>query len=402
MARLLSGLERGEPPLDSDLLAAMTVGRDLWLDRYRANILETLLPEPPEGAGSSKVKVLVGPEGCGKSHLLRCAAQDAVDLGYQVAHLSARDIGHRLNDIRGLYRTVAARLDLERLVDGLCRKVVDGLGYRDIYGGYGALVPLLEERGIPPEDARRDIREEIGKAFRNTDLLPGFAAFASRVVRARLIQGRTELAALYLKWLKGAKLERSEKTQTGQFDVLQKSTARAWLTSLSNLLRLGGARGLVVVIDDLDILIETDPITSKPAYSKAQAQDTLELIRQLIDEAEVLPHFALLLAARPDVVENMSRGFKGYEALWMRLQTGLVASPRFNALADLVDVARHLDSMGPKLPSTVSDRLAEALHQSGFGQRPRPGSWGSAAWPLRQAVVETAALVSAEEEDFVS
>ena len=86
----------------------------------------------------------------------------------------------------------------------------------------------------------------------------------------------------------------------------------------------------------------------------------------------------------------------------MRLQTGLVASPRFNALADLVDVARHLESMGPRLPSTVSDALAEALHQNGFGRRPRPGSWGSGTWSLRHAVVETAALFAAEEEDFGS
>jgi hypothetical protein len=74
--------------------------------------------------------------------------------------------------------------------------------------------------------------------------------------------------------------------------------------------------------------------------------DICELVRQLIDDTEVLSNFLFLLSGRKNVIEDHRRSFRYYDALWIRLQTGLADYERFNPLADLVDVDKHLTSQG--------------------------------------------------------
>ena len=363
----------------------MTLGREVWLDPFRRFQLEAFLP-----AGGSKVKVLVGSGGSGKSHLLRCLGQDARDLGYAVVELSARELGHRLGDLPALYRTLARSLDLGGLVDRLCQQVASHLGYGREYPGSGPLWPFLSERGIPVEEARRDIREAAAELFRPADLAPAFATFAQRVVRARLVQDSEELVRLLLGWLSGDKHDRQQKLRTGQFEVLRKPSARTWLTSLIGLLRLAGWKGLIVTIDDLEVMVERGPGSNRWAYTVAQAQDTLELIRQIIDDAEVLGHFALILAGREPLLEDTRRGFKSYEALWMRLQTGLVKLPRFNSLADLVDVERMQQVLGEDFPEQVARRVTLLLDDLDVPRSSRSPQAPADGWSLREAVVAAA------------
>ena len=64
----LEDLKSGVPPSNAGLLAGMTQGREDWLDRFQEYYLYNFIRR---GHGS-KVKVLVGSEGTGKTHLLRC------------------------------------------------------------------------------------------------------------------------------------------------------------------------------------------------------------------------------------------------------------------------------------------------------------------------------------------
>ena len=58
----------GQPPLNDELLTMMTLGRELWLERVREYYLANYI-----GSGGSKVEFLVGSEGSGKTHLVRCS-----------------------------------------------------------------------------------------------------------------------------------------------------------------------------------------------------------------------------------------------------------------------------------------------------------------------------------------
>ncbi|MBU6428562.1 MAG: DUF2791 family P-loop domain-containing protein [Cyanobacteria bacterium REEB65] len=389
----LTKLRAGTPPDDPRLLGQLTLGREIWLDPFRRHQLETYLR-----AGGSKVKVLVGPQSCGKSHLLACVAQDARDLGYAVVALSARSLPHRLGDLPALYRTLAQQLDLHDLVSRLCGRVVAHLGHAADYSGSGSLVPLLTRHGLPPEEARREIREATAAVFQGADVAPSFLSFLHRVVRARLVSDNGELVRLLIGWLQGEKHDRAQRGRTGQFETLRKPTARAWLVSLVNLLRLGGIAGLAVLVDDLEALVERSPATGRYTYSVAQAQDTLELIRQIIDDTEVLGHFVLLLAGKPAMIEDPKRGFKSYEALWMRLQTGLVPGDRFNCLADLVDVAKLQAELGADLPDRLARRVTLVLDDLGLRRTSDIPRGPADGWSLRAAVVAAAGRFAPPDE----
>ena len=316
----------------------MTKGRAVWLDIFRRHYLYNYI-----ACGGSKVKVLVGGEGTGKTHLLRCVSTDAAQLGYATVSLSARDITRRLNDLPNLYRVIAREIDQQQLVRGLCRSVAVRLGYgEDRYSGEGKLLPLLIEGGLPRYDAEREIRNTAAKMFRQVDFGPSFVTFAYTVAREGLIEGQgAEAFGMQLRWLTGEKLNRQEQHETGLLEQLKKVNARYWLNSLIHLLRLAGMTGLVVSIDDLEVMTERSQETGRFVYPPAAIKDTCEIFRQMIDDVELLNGFVLLLGGRRQIIDDERRGFKSYEALWMRLQTGLVPSARFNPYADVVDVDAH-------------------------------------------------------------
>lgn len=98
----IQDIRLGQPPVNDELLTRMTLGRELWLERVREYYLVNYI-----ASGGSKVKVLVGSEGSGKTHLLRCVQHDAKTLGYETVYLCARDYDdYRLNNLPSLYRAI--------------------------------------------------------------------------------------------------------------------------------------------------------------------------------------------------------------------------------------------------------------------------------------------------------
>lgn len=53
----------------------MTLGSELWLERFQEYYLANYI-----ASGGSKVKLLVGGEGSGKTHLFHCIQQNAKTL----------------------------------------------------------------------------------------------------------------------------------------------------------------------------------------------------------------------------------------------------------------------------------------------------------------------------------
>lgn len=349
----------GQPPVSEDLLTAMTLGRDRWLDHLRDHYLANYIAD-----GGSKVKVLVGGKGTGKTHLLRCVLQDAKSVGYQTVYLSARE--YRLNDLLGFYRAIVKQLDKEQLVKGLCQLVLKKLGYGQYDDRDNILSILTEDQGLTRDLAVHEIKRAIGLTLRDVDFGSSFRAFAHHVISNRLISGNEESVRVALRWLSGEKLERHHKQATLLFERLQKANARYWLNSLIRLLHLAGMSGLVVAIDDLEAMTERHPETRRFKYTASAIKDTCELFRQIIDDVELLDHFLLLLAGRRDMIEDDRRGFKSYEALWMRLQTGLLPIDRFNPLADIVDADVHLVANGKHFSDQVQARLRVLFQEAGY------------------------------------
>lgn len=393
----LENLRSGKPPLDRALLAEMTLGEEHWLDRFKEHYLYNYLAQ-----GGSKVKVLVGRAGSGKTHLLRCVEQDARDLGYEVVYLSAPEMGKRLNDLPNLYRVMVEKIDKEKIIKGLCCRVARDLGYyQEHYDGSQPLLPILVEKECHPvSEAKRLIRQAVGNTFRALDAGPSFVAFCYNVVTSRMVTGNINTLNVAVKWLCGHNLERHEKKTTGLYERLQKSNARAWLNSLVQILKMAEMTGLVLMIDNLEIMTERLPNTKRFAYTRNAVKDTCELIRQFIDDGELLPGFLLILAGRREIIEDEMRGLKSYDALWMRLQTGLIPSKEFNPYCDIVDVDAHLRVNGPDFPGKVAERLNQIFRTAGYKRKYKELPDLNLHSKLRAQVMENALLVEKEATDY--
>lgn len=396
LVRLRSGL----PPHDRVLLKEMTLGKELWLGPMYEHLLENFIFE-----GGSKVKVLVGDQGTGKTHLLRHVEADARDLGYETVFISLRDANWRLSDIVSLYTTIADQIDREAIVRGLCRRVASALGYgSDEYDGSVPLFPLLIEKGGLTKDvARRELVSGVSRALassegdeQESDLSPSFLAFAYTMIASRMMEGKTEIDEICWKWFSGEKLEPHERVR-GLYDRLTKPTGRVWIYSLINLIRLSGRSGLVLLLDDMEALTERDPATNRYRYTPNAAKDTYELVRQLIDDAGLLQHLMVMMAGRTAIIEDERRGLKSYTALWMRLQTGLVSKESFNPFADMVDADRHLRKAGADgFADSVAKHLRSVLSAHGVHVRFRDIPTLESSSPLRRMVMETALMTEME------
>ena len=157
--------------------------------------------------------------------------------------------------------------------------------------------------------------------------------------------------------------------------------------------------GVVLLIDDLEALTERSPETHRLMYTPNAAKDTFELIRPLIDDTELVQHFLLVMAGRPEAVEDERRGIRSYEALWMRLQTGLVPAEQFNPWADMISADRHLAAVAGNAPigERIAQRLSAILERDDLSRRYRELPELETASPIRRAVMETAHMIDGEE-----
>ena len=387
-------LKKGEPPIHPDVLKAITIGQELWLDFFNEYHLYNFIYQ-----GGSKVKVVVGSQGSGKTHLLRCIEQDSRDQGYTTVFFSLRDYQFKLNDLPTLYKTIVSHIDQEELIRGLCRKTASALGYdRSKYDGSERLLPQMVEDGMMQVTAEKEIRNTTSQVFKDADFGSSFSAFAYTVVKERMIRGQNSTLSTALRWLSGEKLERHERQSTYLFEKLQKSNARYWLNSLIRLLKLAGWNGLVVLIDDVDVITSRSPETAHYYYTPNAIKDVCEIIRQLIDDTELLNSFVLILSGRYPMLEDEKRGFKSYEALWMRLQSGLVSVNRFNPFADIVNMDDFLKALGDQLEPKLIAKINALFLSAGYERKFREAlPVSSSISGFRAVVMENALLMNKKE-----
>jgi hypothetical protein len=384
---------QGQPPKHYTLLDEMTLCRDAYLDFVEEYYLKNYIIN-----GGSKVKLLVGPEGWGKTHLLRFIQNDAKKMGYQTVSISLQDQKKVLN-IVDLYKQCASSVDQDLLSAGLCRQAGKELGYsEDKYNGIKPMLPILIEEGLTRGEAIREIRKAVKRITRKSDLNPSFNVFVYNLLADRLIDNSSKGDEVYWKWFKGDKLEYYEKKSSHLFDKLNRINARVRLYSLIRLVQLSGSNGLVLLIDNLDVMTQRDPETQRYRCTPNAAKDIYELFRQLVDAAELLEYFFVVIAGRPEILSDERRGLKSYEALWQRLRTGLISSEHFNRFADMVDVGQLIKDAGgmDKFAKDANDRLREIIEENGLKLKYKNIPPLKTESPLRQRLSETANMIELE------
>ncbi len=380
----LERLEKGLPPGRGAFLKKMTAGldpltaflSDQYLDHYIC-------------LGGSKMKFVTGRSGSGKTHFSMRMLDEAADRGFITVSFSAKDVW--LHDFREIYLEILRQCDIEHILQGCADQIVRELGYDPAQIGPGkSFMDHLSEKGEADPISRGEIRSALRTYFTKNPLLDNnFACCCSILTGGILGHPVLEPASrdLVLSYLYGDK-----SVKLGQLRTLglspsrvTKVNARHLLRSLAEVVHLAGYKGLIVSVDDLEMVMNR-AAGSAMRYTKLRRNDAFESIRQLIDDIDNMRYIMFLFGFERGLMDNENTGFKTYQALWMRIQNEVV-STRFNRFADIIDldryaeesytedvliemsgkIARVLTDLGRSVKMLDREKAGELLERSKFG-----------------------------------
>jgi hypothetical protein len=344
---------------------------DFWKEKYLASYL---------AGGGSKIKFLTGRPGSGKTHFLEILAREAENMGYISISLSALELW--IHDFKEIYTAILHEVKLLDRLRLCSREVIRQLGYNpeavpedisfaDYLSGQGKLDPLT----------RREIREQLEKLFLSNPLIDNNFALACAMLTGGIL-GHPNLEEasrkLLLLWLEGsreAKLSSLRRLGLSP-NKITKYNARHMLRSLVEVCCLAGYKGLVISIDNLEVMVGAAGSQTDLRYTRMKREDAYESIRELIDEIDTLRHTMFVFAFDRSLMDDDIRGLKSYQALWMRIQNEIEGA-RFNRFADIVDLDRLIDEVyTPENILKMSARLAQVINR--FGERVTPISLSKA------------------------
>lgn len=335
--------------------------------------------------GAGKVKFLRGKAGAGKTHFLRHLELQAAVQGYVT--VSVDGLAVRLSTVDELYRVVASRVPWDELVDRCALAVIrDRLGYQEFQQ------PVPEFRAWAEENHGRNfaklkvyIREETDKWLGDLDLDAAWAAAVGGWVQRRLA-GETEIDEAWPAWLRGEKVGARARWALGVNGNIDRYNARAMLLSLAVLAKGAGYRGLVVLIDNLDVMARPKRVENIPYYTRTTREQAFEMFRELIDQTWHAAHLLIVAAGAPELFENTKTGFPSYPALWSRIWSEVV-SRQLDRFADLIDLDRlwQQDAAGrARLVEVWRARRSPAVERPG----PERATWGLEWSVVRRTVAK--------------
>ncbi len=306
-----------------------------WLDFLTSHYLDGYIAQ-----GGSKVKFLIGPAP-GKTEFLKDLVRRARDKGYEAAYVDLRSA--RLQQFQTLYGLAVAGIRVDEIVQDLAHALIRRLGYdpSQIRGDGSFYGWAVGERQRVPEVLKREVIDAMELVWREVSLAGSFrsAVFGLVLRRLGLLPASFEEERVLHAWLQAEPLRIAETRRFQIYQRINRYNARLMLKSLLHLITFTGRKGLVVGLDNLDVLLERHPETGRRRYTRAGRDDAYESIRQLIDEIDALPNTWFFFAGGQELLDDDLSGLRSYTALWLRIQEEVYSS-RFNQFLDLVETPR--------------------------------------------------------------
>jgi len=213
-----------------------------------------------------------------------------------------------------------------------------GVTFADYLSGMGEFDAII----------KKEIRNQLRSYFLKNPLIDNNFAVACSLLTGGILGHpvlETSAKELLLNWLTGSnQIRLAEVRRLGLSPSrVTKFNARHMLRSLLAVHHLAKRPGILVTVDDMDILVGKGAMDTI-RYTKLKREDAYECIRELIDEIDTLQHIMFVFAFDRRLIDDEIAGLKSYQALWMRVQNEIV-SDMFNYFTDIID----LDSLGKRI-----------------------------------------------------
>ncbi|MDO5425783.1 MAG: DUF2791 family P-loop domain-containing protein [Eubacteriales bacterium] len=326
---------------------------DFWQEKYLQEYIRD---------GGSKIKFVTGRQGSGKTHFLQLMTNLAQKEHYKTVQFSARDVW--MHDFREIYIEIFNQCDIMECLEAASHYLIREMGFdhQEIPQGM-RFIDYLSQNGMGDAITKREIRAQLKQIFLENPMLDNNFALACSMLTGSILGYpvlEEQNKELLLAWLGGDRTVKLSQLRAMDFypSRITKYNARHMLRSLAEIIRMGGYSGLLIAIDDLEILISRSSL--EPIhYTKMKREDTYESIRQLIDDIDSMKNIMFVYAFDRKLMDDENAGLKSYQALWMRIQNEIVGE-RFNRFADMVDLDRlAAQEYTPEVILAMSESIAE-------------------------------------------
>ncbi len=245
---------------------------DFWTEHY----LKEYVRE-----GGSKIKFVTGRPGSGKSYFLRLMKEEAKHLDYLTVSFSATEVW--LHDFKEIYLEILNQCDIMQCLKKCADQIVISMGYDPEEIGEGrSFLDMLSAQGMGDALTKREIRQQLRSMFLQNPLMDNNFAIACSLLTGSILGHpllEQQNQELLLGWLSGDKTVKLSLLRTLGLSParITKYNARHMLRSLSEVIRIGGYSGLLVMIDDLEILQSRSGMDGIH-YTRLRREDTYESI----------------------------------------------------------------------------------------------------------------------------
>ncbi|MCL2058150.1 MAG: ATP-binding protein [Oscillospiraceae bacterium] len=399
----ISRIKSGVAPGHAAIVGDMTLGINFLAEFWETNYLSKYIP-----CGGNRIQFITGRQGSGKTHMIeyllsRAGGGDSVGgnsaVGhYKIASFSARKIW--VHDFKEIFFEVLRQCDLEDCLSRCAREVVKSLGF-DPNDFDGRFIDYLASKGQNDPITKREIRLQLNQMFLHNPLIDNnFACACALLTGGQLGHPLLEEPAreALLGWLSGRKdVKLAFLRSLGLSPVrIAKNNARHMLRSLVEVVKMAGYDGVIIAVDDLDILVSSDSM-DEIRYTRLKREDAYESLRELIDEIDTLRNVFFLFAFDRKLIDDDKYGVKSYQALWFRMQNE-IRSERINRFSNMIDLDKlpvydvrfimELSARVARLVNTTEERPAQPLDEGAAVALLSKAGFGEIALP-RKVILAT-------------
>lgn len=312
--QIIQHLRSGTPP-PARLIPHLHVGRQRWLEGmawYLDNARE---------ADLSAARLVVGEYGSGKTHFLHMTSHMALERRFVVCEVTlSRDV----------------RLDR---FDTVWRAMMSNLATPESEGEPEGIEAILNRWCDQATQEPEQLSQELARLDGISKLDPDLRKAMRGYLQAYTQGGDRDS---YLQWLKGDAIRPS-----GVKTRIDRASARAMLRSLIHFFRYRGYNGLVLFLDELELILSQSHRVRDASY---------DVLRQFIDDADNLQGFLLLCSVTPNLRIDSQHGFPSYPPLWQRMG-GMLGSTKGDYRAIAIDLDAPEAQLSPEDLLEMAQRL---------------------------------------------